>query len=106
MVLTPTPPALKSAAGIFQRREKIFLALALEFFLGGLEVGDARGDFFAFLREAVLQFGHAHPFFDSCPASIGVSDWGANWETALQDCGARLAVDKTIAVLVAYAPSR
>ena len=25
--------------------------------------------------------------FESCPALIGGRDWGANWGTALQDCG-------------------
>ena len=93
-------------ARIFQRRDKIFLALAFEFFLGGFEVCHAGGDLFTLLCEPVLQFGHAHPF-DSCPNTIGGGDWGVNWETALQDCdGDALAVDKTTAVLVASAPSR
>jgi hypothetical protein len=70
------PPALMSVARVFQRRDEIFRALALEFFLSGFEVGHARGDFFALSRKAVLLFGHAHPFFDSCPALIGGAGLG------------------------------
>ena len=55
--------ALGSVAGIFQRRRKIFLALAFEFFLGRLEARDARGDFLSLAREAFFLFGHRHPFF-------------------------------------------
>src|ERR1700731_4959921 len=46
----------------FQRRRKIFRALALEFFLRGLEEGDAGSDFFP-LRSGVVSCGHAHPLF-------------------------------------------
>jgi hypothetical protein len=46
----------------------------------------------------------------SRPIAIGGLDWGANAETALQDCGCaqdeRIVVDKTGAVLVALASSR
>jgi hypothetical protein len=75
-------------ARIVQRRDKIFLAFAFEFFLRGPEVCNARCDFLTLLREAVVLFGHAHPF-ESCPVPIGVRDWGANWEQALQDCDRR-----------------
>ena len=54
--------ALRCSAGVFQRSDKIFRALALEFFLGGFEVCNAACDFFALASEVVLQFGHAHPF--------------------------------------------
>ena len=49
-------------AGIFERRNKIFLTLAFEFFLGRFEVCNTRCDFFPLLSGAVLLFGHAHPF--------------------------------------------
>jgi hypothetical protein len=74
-----------AAARVFQRLEKIFLALAFEFFLGRLETSHARGDLLAFPSAAVLLFGHAHPF-ESCVISIDVRDWGANWDEALADC--------------------
>jgi len=38
--------AVGSVAGFFQCGHKIFLALTPEFFLGRLEAGDPRGDFF------------------------------------------------------------
>ena len=56
-------------AGIFERRDEIFLALAFEFFLGRLEVCNTRCDFFPLQSGAVLLFGHAHPF-DSRPTSM------------------------------------
>ena len=74
--LRPIGRPLKRVARMFglprvlQRGDEIFLALALEFFLGGLEVGHARGDFFPLASEAVLRFGHAHPFFESCPRVV------------------------------------
>jgi hypothetical protein len=79
-------PALGSVPRIFQRGEKILFAFAFESFLGGFETCHPHFDFFALLRQSVLQFGHAHPPFDSVPTSIGVRDWGTNWDTALQDC--------------------
>ena len=45
----------------FQRRDKIFLAFAFEFLLRGLEVRDARDDFFPLRSGIVLLFRHAHP---------------------------------------------
>jgi hypothetical protein len=71
---------------VFQRCRKILFALALEFFLGGFEIGYAYGDFFPLPSEAILRFSHAHPFFESCSAPIDVRDWGVNGDTALQDC--------------------
>jgi hypothetical protein len=62
VALGPMCPAPRSLEGILQRGYKIFLALALEFLLGGSEVCHARSDFFALLRESVFLFGHAHPF--------------------------------------------
>ena len=83
-------------ARIFQRRHKIFLALAPEFFLRCFEVRDARCDFFPFQSGPVLLFGHAHSRLILCPMPIGNGDWGANWDTALRDCdGIAFAVDKT-----------
>src|SRR6202158_6554830 len=72
-------------AGVFQRRDEIFLTLALEFFLRRFEVRDAACDLFPLQSGVVLLFGHAHPF-DSCPTSIGGGDCGANWEAAGPDC--------------------
>ena len=81
----PDRPPFKSAAGIFKRRDKIFFTRAFKFLLCGFEVRHAHSDFFALLCEPFLPFGHANPC-DSCPASNGGRDWGANWEAALQDC--------------------
>ena len=53
---------LRCSAGVFQRGDKVFRALALEFFLGSFEVCNAACDFFPLAREVVLRFGHAHPF--------------------------------------------
>jgi hypothetical protein len=78
--------ALRCSAGVFQRGDKIFRALALEFFLGGFEVCNAACDFFPLASEVVLRFGHAHIPFDSCPIPIGGCDWGVNWDKALLDC--------------------
>ena len=47
---------------IIQRGDAIFFALALEFFLRGFEICDAGRDFFPLPSEAILRFGHAHPF--------------------------------------------
>ena len=55
---------------VLKRGDEIFLALALEFFLRGFEVCHAYGDFFPLPSEAILRFGHAHPFFDSCPRAL------------------------------------
>jgi hypothetical protein len=63
---------------VFHRCRKIFFALALEFFLGGFEIGYACGDFFPLPSEAILRFSHAHPFFESCSTPIEVRDWGVN----------------------------
>ena len=52
---------------VFQRRRKILFALALEFFLGGFEIGYAYGDFFPLPSEAILRFSHAHPFLSRVP---------------------------------------
>ena len=54
--------AFRRVARIFQRREKIFLALACEFFLRCPEVCNARGDFFTLSSDSLLLFGHGHPF--------------------------------------------
>jgi hypothetical protein len=62
IALTTRRQALRSGAGIFQCGDKIFLALALEFFLRGFEAGDACCDFFPLLSGVVRLFGHAHPF--------------------------------------------
>jgi hypothetical protein len=51
-----------AVAGAVQRGKEIFLALALESFLGGFEIRHARGDLFALARAAVLVLGHAYPF--------------------------------------------
>ena len=72
-------------ARVLQRGDKIFLTRALEFLLGCFEVGDASDDLFPLERGVVRLFDHAHPF-DSCPASIGDRNWGANWEMVVQDC--------------------
>jgi hypothetical protein len=91
-----------------QRGLKIFFAFPFEFFLGGFEAGDAACDFVARVSEALFLFGHC-PSFVSRPIAIGGLDWGANAETALQDCGCvhdAIAVDKTGTVLVALASSR
>jgi hypothetical protein len=49
-------------AGIFQRGDKIFLALAFEFLLRCPEVCDARCDLFALSSDSFVLFGHAIPF--------------------------------------------
>lgn len=85
VALGPERLAVGPAAGIFQRGHEIFVALAFELFLGGLEACNARCDFFPLASEAIFLFGHAHPF-DSCPAAIGARNWGANWDMAVQDC--------------------
>src|SRR5439155_1574430 len=54
--------AFRRVARIFQRREKIFLALACEFFLRCPEVCNALCDFFTLSSDSLLLFGHAHPF--------------------------------------------
>ena len=74
-------------AGIVQRGDKKFLALAFEFFLRCLEVCNPCCDFFPLPGDPLLLFGHAHPFFESCLTRIGGSNWGANWGAALRDCG-------------------
>ena len=49
-------------AGIVQRGDKKFLALAFEFLLGRFEVCNAAYDFFPLQSGVVLAVGHAHPF--------------------------------------------
>ena len=68
------------------------MSFAFEFFLRGPEAFDTRGDFVARSRKAVFFF-RTLPilFYDFVPAHIGGCDWGANWETAVQDCGLSLA---------------
>jgi hypothetical protein len=69
------------------------VSFAFEFFLRGPEAFDTRGDFVARSRKAVFFFvGHCPSCFTNLvPAHIGGCDWGANWETAVQDCGLSLA---------------
>ena len=55
---------------IIQRGDAIFFALALEFFLRGFEICDARRDFFPLPSEAILRFGHAHPYLSRVPRSL------------------------------------
>jgi hypothetical protein len=107
-VLRPERSAGGSVHGIFQRGHKIFLAFPPEFFLGGFEAGDAACDFITRACEALFLVGHC-PSFVSRPIAIGGPDWGANAETALQDCGCAhdaIAVDKKRALLVAFALPR
>jgi hypothetical protein len=54
--------AFRRVAGIFQRADKIFLTLALKFFLRCPEVCNARCDFLPLSSDCLLSFGHAHPF--------------------------------------------
>lgn len=61
--LGPEPRALDSVARVFHRGHEIFLAFALEFFLGDFEICNAHCDLFTRLSEPVLPFGHDHPFF-------------------------------------------
>ena len=65
--------AFRRVARIFQRREKIFLALACEFFLRCPEVCNARRDFFTLSSDFLLLFGHAHPFLSRVPRSLVVA---------------------------------
>lgn len=58
--------------GIIECRDAVFLALALEFFLDGFEIRHARRNLFALPSEALAFFHQAHPFFESCPISIGL----------------------------------
>jgi hypothetical protein len=60
--LSPERRAGKSAPGIAERGGVIFLALAFEFLLRGLEARYPCGDFFARTRESFFLFGHAYPF--------------------------------------------
>ena len=86
-------------ARIVQGGDEIFLTLAFEFLLGGLEARDPGDDFFSLQCGVVLRFGHAHPSFravDSCPASIGAVDWGANWDEAVQDCDGHASTSRWI----------
>ena len=95
-------------ARVIQRRDEIFLALALELFLSGFEGCDPCCNFFPLPSGVVLLF-HAHPF-DSCPRAL-VAAIGARIRTprrriVIGPARSTFAVDKTGAVLVAYAPSR
>lgn len=47
--------------GISQRRDKIFLAFALEFFLRCFESRDARSNFFPLACGVIQSVGHARP---------------------------------------------
>ena len=55
---------------VFERRRKILFAFALEFFLGGFEIGYAYGNFFPLPSEAILRFSHAHPFSSRVPRPL------------------------------------
>ena len=91
---------------VLQRRDKIFLAFALEFFLRGPEVCNAHCDFLAFPRQSILLFGHAHPFLSRVPSPLA-SAIGARIGTRRCKIVMRaLAVDKIAALLVGGAPSR
>jgi hypothetical protein len=77
--------SLRSVARIGKRRREIFVTFPPEFFLGGFENCNARCNFFPLPGDVVLLFDHARPF-DSGSMLICGRDWGANWDTALQDC--------------------
>ena len=61
--LCPERGAVKAAPGIAERGGVIFLALAFEFLLRGLEARDACCDFLALTREPVFLFVHRPSFF-------------------------------------------
>src|SRR3979490_1087736 len=95
--------------GAFPRRGEKILPLALQLFLSGFEGCDPCCNFFPLPSGVVLLFGHAH-LFDSCPrplvAAIGARIRTRRRRIVIGPARSTFAVDKTGAVLVAYAPSR
>ena len=99
--------AFRRVARIFQRGDKIFLALAFEFLLRRPEACDPCGDFIAFAREIFFLSWCRHPVLilaesDCCRGSIGNRECGANAVIAAAGC---LAVDKLRKILVGCAAS-